>query len=190
MIIPSMKREIKSEYWEDERVPKAAKMELILDAVSKHFNCKVKLICGARGDEGLVLIRYFCIYFMKRSIPKITLNEMGALLGDRNHTSISYGIYTIKDWFFWDNGLIKSYHHALCAILKLDAIIDWDRAIKESKENSKLSYGAKTKKEEHQSFGHIIRMKPKFREDKKDFRKRIAVYSNKSPMGVASNGEL
>ena len=63
----------------------------VLRAVANHFELKNVDLTGPRRLKKLVLPRQILMYLL-RSELKVSLMEIGRLLGDRDHTTIMYGV--------------------------------------------------------------------------------------------------
>ncbi len=66
----------------------------VLDAVAKYFNVKPTALKGPKRDRPIARPRQVVMYLCKTELA-LTLNDVGGLLGGRDHTTIMYGVDTI-----------------------------------------------------------------------------------------------
>ncbi len=68
----------------------------VLRTVCDFYNVKPTQLRGARRDALFVKPRQICMYLLKEDL-KITLVEIGNLLGGRDHTTIMHGVEKIRE---------------------------------------------------------------------------------------------
>lgn len=68
----------------------------VLRTVCDYYNVKPTQLRGARRDALFVKPRQICMYLLKEDL-KITLVEIGNLLGGRDHTTIMHGVEKIRE---------------------------------------------------------------------------------------------
>lgn len=66
----------------------------VLDAVSTYFEVKTTTIKGPKRDRPVVRPRQIIMYLCKTELG-LTLDDIGGLLGGRDHTTIMHGVETI-----------------------------------------------------------------------------------------------
>lgn len=69
--------------------------ELIIDVVSEHFNVSISDIKGKKRNSEIVLPRQIVMYLC-RTMTDTPLKAIGALLGGKDHASISHGVKKIE----------------------------------------------------------------------------------------------
>ena len=69
--------------------------ELILEVVSEHFNIPVSELKGKKRNSEIVLPRQIVMYLC-REMTDTALKSIGALLGGKDHASISHGVKKIE----------------------------------------------------------------------------------------------
>ena len=69
--------------------------ELILEVVSEHFNIPVQDITGKKRTADIVIARQIVMYLC-RSIIDTPFSNIGILLGNRDHSTIIYGVRKIE----------------------------------------------------------------------------------------------
>lgn len=69
--------------------------ELIIDVVSEHFNVSITDIKGKKRNSEIVLPRQIVMYLC-RTMTDTPLKAIGALLGGKDHASISHGVKKIE----------------------------------------------------------------------------------------------
>lgn len=67
----------------------------IIEAVCSFYHIKSTQIKGTKRDSFLVRPRHVCMYLLKEEY-KLTLAEIGNLLGGRDHTTVIHGVEKIK----------------------------------------------------------------------------------------------
>jgi len=75
-------------------IPKVILPEDILQKVAPHFSVFVADIKSESRKEETVLARQITAYFFKRQLS-LTLNDIGEILGNRNHTTILHSLEKI-----------------------------------------------------------------------------------------------
>jgi len=68
----------------------------VVRVVCEYFNIKPTQLKGTKRDAALVKARHLCMYLLKEDL-KITLVEIGNLLGGRDHTTIMHGVEKIEN---------------------------------------------------------------------------------------------
>ena len=68
----------------------------VLRTVCDYYNVKPTQLRGTRRDALFVKPRQICMYLLKEDL-KITLVEIGNLLGGRDHTTIMHGVEKIRE---------------------------------------------------------------------------------------------
>ena len=69
--------------------------ELIIDVVSEHFNIPVAELKGKKRNAEIVLPRQIVMYLC-RTMTDTPLKSIGAILGGKDHASISHGVKKIE----------------------------------------------------------------------------------------------
>ena len=75
---------------------RAVSPELIMDVVSEHFNVPVAELKGKKRNAEIVLPRQIVMYLC-RNMTDTPLKSIGALLGGKDHASISHGVRKIEN---------------------------------------------------------------------------------------------
>jgi chromosomal replication initiator protein len=70
---------------------KLVKPKEILSAVANFFNLRLSEITGPKRDKKIALSRQIVMYLLRNDL-KISLMDIGRLLGDRDHTTIMHGV--------------------------------------------------------------------------------------------------
>lgn len=130
-IMPGIAME--NSYWKSTDATKGEKMITVSGIVSNYFRCPMKDILSKGKTGEKVLCRAFAIYFIKRIIPLISLNDIGQVFGNRDHTTIRHANLSIRHWFWSDDGTLKKHHTALCQKLQIASERDWELAVQEGK---------------------------------------------------------
>lgn len=78
--------------------------ELIIDVVSEHFNVPVAEIKGKKRNAEIVLPRQIVMYLC-RCMTDTPLKAIGAILGGKDHASISHGVKKIEHDITTDEAL-------------------------------------------------------------------------------------
>jgi chromosomal replication initiator protein len=84
---------------------------LILNTAAEHFGVAVEAITSNSRKRELVLARHLTAYFV-RQYTGMPLTAIGALLGDRDHSSIVHAITTIRKLLPTDR-LVKRHYRPL-----------------------------------------------------------------------------
>ena len=71
------------------------KIEEIIDAVAKKYHITTEDIKSIRRAQKLVLARHICAFRLRKELD-IPYNEIGKLLGGRDHTTIMHGVKKIE----------------------------------------------------------------------------------------------
>ncbi len=66
-----------------------------INAVSRFYNIKVSLLKGSTRLKNVVFPRHILMFVLKTELS-LSLNEIGSLLGGRDHTTILHGVEKIK----------------------------------------------------------------------------------------------
>ena len=82
----------------------AVSPELIMDVVSEHFNVPVAELKGKKRNAEIVLPRQIVMYLC-RNMTDTPLKSIGALLGGKDHASISHGVRKIENDLKTDEAL-------------------------------------------------------------------------------------
>ena len=83
---------------------RAVSPELIMDVVSEHFNVPVAELKGKKRNAEIVLPRQIVMYLC-RNMTDTPLKSIGALLGGKDHASISHGVRKIENDLKTDEAL-------------------------------------------------------------------------------------
>lgn len=83
---------------------RAVSPELIMDVVSEHFNVPVTELKGKKRNAEIVLPRQIVMYLC-RNMTDTPLKSIGALLGGKDHASISHGVRKIENDLKTDEAL-------------------------------------------------------------------------------------
>ena len=83
---------------------RAVSPELIMDVVSEHFNVPVTELKGKKRNAEIVLPRQIVMYLC-RNMTDTPLKSIGALLGCKDHASISHGVRKIENDLKTDEAL-------------------------------------------------------------------------------------
>ena len=83
---------------------RAVSPELIMDVVSEHFNVPVAELKGKKRNAEIVLPRQIVMYLC-RNMTDTPLKYIGALLGGKDHASISHGVRKIENDLKTDEAL-------------------------------------------------------------------------------------
>lgn len=83
---------------------RAVSPELIMDVVSEHFNVPVTELKGKKRNAKIVLPRQIVMYLC-RNMTDTPLKSIGALLGGKDHASISHGVRKIENDLKTDEAL-------------------------------------------------------------------------------------
>ena len=83
---------------------RAVSPELIIEVVSEHFNVPVAELKGKKRNAEIVLPRQIVMYLC-RNMTDTPLKSIGALLGGKDHASISHGVKKIEQDIQTDEAL-------------------------------------------------------------------------------------
>ena len=83
---------------------RAVSPELIIEVVSEHFNVPVAELKGKKRNAEIVLPRQIVMYLC-RNMTDTPLKSIGALLGGKDHASISHGVKKIEQDMKTDEAL-------------------------------------------------------------------------------------
>ena len=83
---------------------RAVSPELIMDVVSEHFNVPEAELKGKKRNAEIVLPRQIVMYLC-RNMTDTPLKSIGALLGGKDHASISHGVRKIENDLKTDEAL-------------------------------------------------------------------------------------
>ena len=83
---------------------RAVSPELIMDVVSEHFNVPIAELKGKKRNAEIVLPRQIVMYLC-RNMTDTPLKSIGALLGGKDHASISHGVRKIENDLKTDEAL-------------------------------------------------------------------------------------
>jgi len=73
---------------------KLVKPKEILSAVANFFDLRLAEITGPKRDKKIALARQIVMYLLRNDL-KTSLMDIGRLLGDRDHTTVMYGVEKI-----------------------------------------------------------------------------------------------
>lgn len=69
--------------------------QTVLDAVAEHFGIKITTLKGPKRDRPIARPRQVVMYLCKNELG-LTLDDIGGLLGGRDHTTVIHGVDTIS----------------------------------------------------------------------------------------------
>lgn len=70
--------------------------EIILDLVTKNFDTSIKDLCGKRRSREVVIPRQMTMFLLRNELG-MNLQEIGAILGGRDHTTVIHGVDRIQE---------------------------------------------------------------------------------------------
>lgn len=70
-------------------------IDTIVKSIGKYYHCSLEQIKSKKRGQELVIARQLTMYFLKK-IMKKSLREIGALLGNRNHSTVLHGLDRIE----------------------------------------------------------------------------------------------
>lgn len=76
---------------------KKVTVQKIQDTVSEYFNVKKELIQSASRKREIVQARQVTMYFIKKH-TELSLSQIGAQVGNRNHATVLHACNTIKNY--------------------------------------------------------------------------------------------
>ncbi|MBX5493106.1 MAG: chromosomal replication initiator protein DnaA, partial [Chloroflexi bacterium] len=83
--------------------------EAVLDAVARHFNVTLADLQGKARDKRVVTPRHVAMYLLRETTP-LSLNEIGTLLGGRDHTTVLHGCEKVAATLDRDSRLRADVH--------------------------------------------------------------------------------
>lgn len=69
--------------------------DTVIDIVCQYYNIKPTQLRGAKRDSIFVRPRHMCMFLLKEDV-RLTLLEIGNLLGGRDHTTVMHGVDKIR----------------------------------------------------------------------------------------------
>ncbi|MCB1160388.1 MAG: hypothetical protein KDK45_22990, partial [Leptospiraceae bacterium] len=69
--------------------------DTVVDVVCNFYNIKPTQLRGSKRDSIFVKPRHMCMFLLKEDV-KLTLLEIGNLLGGRDHTTVMHGVEKIE----------------------------------------------------------------------------------------------
>ncbi len=84
---------------------KAITPELILDIVAEHYDLTPSMICDKTKSRNIAYPRQIAMYLCRRLITSLSLSEIGAAMGNRDHTTILHGCNKIEKDLLTDKSL-------------------------------------------------------------------------------------
>jgi chromosomal replication initiator protein len=79
----------------DNTSPRAPTPSSILDAVTKHFNVSLELLKSKTRAKQIVLARQVAVYLIRKE-TSLPLEQIGRLLGGRDHSTIIHGYHKLS----------------------------------------------------------------------------------------------
>jgi len=76
--------------WSDQKTKKGVTPQEVLDVVARYFNIKSTTLKGPKRDRPIARPRQVVMYLCKTELG-MTLEDIGGLLGGRDHTTVMYG---------------------------------------------------------------------------------------------------
>ena len=71
--------------------------EIIIEETARYFQLESSDLRGRRQDRNASLARQIAMYLMKTNINTITLNQIGAEFGNKNHSTVHASISRIEE---------------------------------------------------------------------------------------------
>ena len=71
--------------------------DYILEKISEKYQISVKELTGSSRAAKIVFARNVCMYLMYNLLEGISLQQIGEILGGRNHATIIHGIKKISE---------------------------------------------------------------------------------------------
>jgi len=68
----------------------------VAEAVCSYFNCKMALIKSEKRDRPIAFPRQVLMYLLRVEL-RLSLSEIGEILGGRDHTTIIHGVDKITE---------------------------------------------------------------------------------------------
>lgn len=81
--------------------------EVILNLIGENFETSIKDLCGKRRQREVVLPRQIAMFLLRNDIG-LTLTEIGAVLGGRDHSTVLHGIEKIERGVKNNNQFLRS----------------------------------------------------------------------------------
>lgn len=69
----------------------------IMETVTEYYGVSIKAIKSKNRSRKNVLARHVAIYLMRQN-TKLTLNQIGEILGDRDHTTVIHAVKMINNY--------------------------------------------------------------------------------------------
>ncbi|NTV30667.1 chromosomal replication initiator protein DnaA [candidate division WWE3 bacterium] len=92
-------------------VQKRITPELILELVTRQFDTSIKDLCGKKRKKEIVLPRQMTMFLLRNELG-MNLEEIGEVLGGRDHTTVMHGCDRIKQAIEQNNNpLLRSHLH-------------------------------------------------------------------------------
>lgn len=95
-ITPELARALLGQNNENNLPQKLVKPKEVISAVVSYFNLRMADITGPKRDKEMAYARQIIMYLL-RSDLKVSLMDIGRFLGDRDHTTIMYGVEKITN---------------------------------------------------------------------------------------------
>lgn len=96
-------------------LPRVNKIETIESIVCDYFKVTIEQVRKKDRHEPIITARHFLHYFL-RSRTKLTLDEIGARTGGRDHTTVINSWNKINDWMKTSDNIKRDYQ-------ELDALL-------------------------------------------------------------------
>ena len=93
-ITPELARALLGQNKENNLPQKLVKPKEVISAVVSYFNLRMADITGPKRDKEMAYARQIAMYLLRSNL-KISLMDIGRFLGDRDHTTIMYGVEKI-----------------------------------------------------------------------------------------------
>jgi chromosomal replication initiator protein len=87
----------------------------ILDAVAKYYKVRIADIKGKARHKSIIIPRQMCMYLARKHTP-MSLEEIGANIGRRDHTTVMHSIEKIEQMLNSDDGLLGEQTRELEAL--------------------------------------------------------------------------
>jgi chromosomal replication initiator protein len=95
-ITPELARALLGQNKENNLPQKLVKPKEVISTVVSYFNLRMADITGPKRDKEMAYARQIAMYLL-RSDLKVSLMDIGRFLGDRDHTTIMYGVEKITN---------------------------------------------------------------------------------------------
>jgi chromosomal replication initiator protein len=86
----------KADYLRDTSNNETKRAKIIIEEICMQLKIDESDIVTQSRKRGIVEARQICMHFL-RSMTKLTLKEIGALLGNRDHATVIYGLQIVDD---------------------------------------------------------------------------------------------